>query len=190
MNRQYSHPILTLLFAGIAGSFLGVHRVPAERTVLPDPIELGAVRWRRSLEEGIRLAQASGQPILILFQEVPGCGTCRKYGDGPLSHPMIVEAIVDLFVPVAILNSRDGSDRMTLEAIGEAPRKNPVVRIINTNRKELAPRLSGDYTKRGLVIGTLNLSSAWQQALASAAAVKDEPGVILEIRPAISLPDA
>ena len=156
MKRRHPSPIQALLFAGITGWLLAVHRLPAERTVSADPVELGTIQWHRSLDEGIRIADASGRPVLILFQEVPGCRTCQNYGGGPLSHPIIVEAIEDLFVPVAIFNNRGGSDRTTLEAFGETPWNNPVVRIINANRKELVVRLNGDYTERGLVSAMRN----------------------------------
>lgn len=36
------------------------------------PVELGAVNWQRDLQAAKQQSQATGKPILILFQEVPG----------------------------------------------------------------------------------------------------------------------
>ena len=45
------------------------------------PEELGNVQWNRKMENAVALSKQSGKPILILFQEVPGCMTCRNYGN-------------------------------------------------------------------------------------------------------------
>jgi len=65
--------------------------------------------------------------------------------------PLIVEAIETLFVPAAIYNNNKGEDERVLESFGEPSCNNPVVRIMTPERKELVLRLSGDYTKAGLV---------------------------------------
>lgn len=57
------------------------------------PVELGKVDWSRDHQEALRASEKSGIPVLILFQEVPGCGTCTGYGKDVLSHPLVVEAI-------------------------------------------------------------------------------------------------
>ncbi len=115
------------------------------------PVELGQVDWIRSFDEGVRVAKSQNKPLLVLFQEVPGCSTASGYGKNVLSHPLIVEAIETLFVPVAIYNNEGREDSKVLKSFGEPSWNNPVVRIITPERKELAPRLSGDYTKAGLV---------------------------------------
>ncbi len=116
-----------------------------------NPKELGLIRWNRGLETAVAKAAAGNKPLLMLFQEVPGCATCVGYGNQVLSHPLIVEAVEDLFVPLAVYNNIDGDDRKTLRAFNEPSWNNPVVRILSSGRKELAPRLDGDYTQRGLV---------------------------------------
>ena len=63
-----------------------------------NPEELGKVNWLRNIEEGIAQSATSKKPVFLLFQEVPGCSTCRNYGQNVLSHPLIVEAIESLFV--------------------------------------------------------------------------------------------
>ena len=123
----------------------------------PDqPEELGKVHWLRNYNEAVALAIKKDKPILILFQEVPGCLTCRNYGNNILSHPLIVEAIETLFVPLAIYNNKRGEDAKVLQSFGEPSWNNPVVRIVNNERMELAPRLGGDYSQLGIVNAMIN----------------------------------
>ncbi len=112
--------------------------------------ELGTVRWMRSYDEAIAEAEKKNKPILLLFQEVPGCATCRNYGDKVLSHPLLVDAIENEFVPLAIYNNVGGQDRKILEKYGEPSWNNPVVRIIDSSGKNIMERMSGDYTSAGL----------------------------------------
>ena len=116
-----------------------------------NPIELGKVNWLRSLDEGMSLSNKKNKPIFLLFQEVPGCSTCRNYGQDVLSHPLIVEAIEELFIPLAIYNNKQGEDAKILKYFGEPAWNNPVVRIINAEKENLIPRLSGNYTQLGVV---------------------------------------
>jgi len=60
--------------------------------------ELGVVSWYRDYDQALKIAQSQNKSVLILFQEIPGCSTCRNYGHNVLSHPMLAEAIQDLFV--------------------------------------------------------------------------------------------
>lgn len=115
------------------------------------PVELGQVKWIRNFDEATLKAKQQNKPLLVLFQEVPGCSTSSGYGKNVLSHPQIVEAIETLFVPVAIYNNHGGEDERILKSFGEPSWNNPVVRIITPDRKELVSRLNGDYTKAGLV---------------------------------------
>ncbi len=115
------------------------------------PVELGQVDWIRNFDEAAAKAKQENKPLLVLFQEVPGCSTSSGYGKNVLSHPLIVEAIETLFVPVAVYNNHGGEDEQVLKSFGEPSWNNPVVRIITPDRKELVPRLNGDYTKAGLV---------------------------------------
>lgn len=87
---------------------------------------------------------------MILFQEVPGCATCVGYGEQVLSHPLLVDAIENLFIPVAVYNNIGGDDRKTLNSFNEPTWNNPVVRIVSVDRRELASRVDGDYTLRGI----------------------------------------
>lgn len=114
-------------------------------------VELGDVGWLRSYDEALSIAKAEDKPILILFQEVPGCATCRNYGQDVLTHPLIVEIIQENFVPLAIFNNEGGADALILKKFGEPSWNNPVVRIINNQEQEIANRVAGNYSIQGLL---------------------------------------
>jgi hypothetical protein len=116
-----------------------------------NPVELGHVNWLRNFEEAKVQAVKENKPILVFFQEVPGCSTASGYGKRVMTHPLIIEAIESLFVPVAIYNNIGGHDREILNSFNEPSWNNPVVRIISPDGKLLSPRLNGDYTRLGLV---------------------------------------
>ena len=115
-----------------------------------NPVELGKVKWLRSYEEAIAQSKKECKPILILFQEVPGCGTCQKYGNEVLSHPLLVEAIETHFVPLAIFNNKGGADAEVLRLYNEPSWNNPVVRIVDDKGKDVVSRVSGNYSALGL----------------------------------------
>lgn len=114
--------------------------------VMNGPIELGKVQWLRDYEQALEQSRETGKPVFILFQEVPGCATCRTYGREVLSHPLLVEAIESLFVPLAIYNNKEGADRAVLKRYGEPAWNNPVVRLVDSFGDGLVPRISGDYS--------------------------------------------
>lgn len=115
------------------------------------PEELGAVQWSRNFEQSFAEAKKSSKPVFILFQEVPGCSTCRNYGNHVLSHPLIVEAIETLFEPIVVYNNKGGKDAEMLKYFKEPSWNNSVVRIVNEDRKDILPRLNGNYSAAGLV---------------------------------------
>lgn len=116
-----------------------------------NPKELGKVTWLRNFEEGIAKSTTEKKPIFLLFQEVPGCSTCQNYGKNVLSHPLIVEAIESLFVPVAIFNNKRGADAKVLDYYKEPSWNNPVVRIVDAKKENLVNRVNGNYTQLGIV---------------------------------------
>lgn len=95
------------------------------------------------------------KPILILFQEVPGCGTCKNYGTNVLSHPLLKEAIETYFIPLCIYNNTKGTDQEALTYFKEPSWNNPVVRIVNHELKDIVTRINGDYTAYGLISGII-----------------------------------
>ena len=120
--------------------------------------ELGTVDWIRDFEKGLAKSEKEAKPVFLLFQEVPGCATCRNYGHNVLSHPLIAEAIETLFVPVVIFNNKGGADAKVLKLYGEPSWNNPVVRIVGSNGKDIVKRIGGNYSKLAVV-------AAMQEAL-------------------------
>lgn len=118
-----------------------------------NPVELGSVHWLRDLDEGRALAKQSGKPLLVLFQEVPGCSNCTRYGNGPLRHPLLVESIETFFVPVCIYNNKGGKDGTALRLFDEPAWNNPVVRIVRPDNSDLIPRIANFSSPYQLVKG-------------------------------------
>ena len=114
------------------------------------PQELGSIDWVRGFGTAVKKAKTENKPLLVLFQEVPGCHTCVDYGDQVLSHPLIMDAASSLFVPVAIYNNIKGDDERTLKSFKEPAWNNPVVRILTADRRPLTKRVAEDYTVGGL----------------------------------------
>ncbi|WP_350294020.1 VPGUxxT family thioredoxin-like (seleno)protein, type 2 [uncultured Croceitalea sp.] len=113
--------------------------------------ELGKVHWYRDYDKAIAAAKRELKDVLILFQEVPGCATCRNYGKNVLSNPLMVETIENEFIPLAIFNNKGGKDREILAKFDEPSWNNPVVRIINTKGNDVVKRISSDYSSLTLL---------------------------------------
>jgi len=111
-----------------------------------NPIELGKISWLRNYSDALDLSAEKSKPIFLLFQEVPGCATCRNYGEQVLSDGLLVDAIEHEFIPLVIHNNKGGHDKDVLELYNEPSWNNPVVRIINKNGDDVIKRISGDYT--------------------------------------------
>ena len=147
--------------AGAADPGVRTEAVPPR----PDnPPELGLVRWRRGYEGAVAEARAQHKPLLVLFDEVPGCQTVRTFGAGALSHPLIVEAAETYFVPVFVSNNDPGPDRAVLESFGEPTWNNPAVRFIAPDRTELAPRLYGAWGDGGASLAARMVSALGDEA--------------------------
>ena len=121
--------------------------------VSQDIQELGEIEWLRSYEEALAQSKQMDKPVLILFQEVPGCATCRNYGDQVLSHPLLVDVIEHYFVPLAIFNNKGGEDKKILSKYKEPTWNNPVVRIVDERGNNLIDRINGNYSAAGLLGG-------------------------------------
>lgn len=141
------------------------------------PPELGLIGWERDFQAATARATRENKPLLVLFDEVPGCQTVLGYGRDVLSHPLLVEAAETLFVPVVVYNNIEGPDRQILESFGEPTWNNPVVRLIKPNREALAPRLAGDYSPGGLARSmSTALQAHGQQAPAWLSLLAQEEG--------------
>lgn len=122
-----------------------------ERTnALNQDEELGKVSWYRDFDVAVQQARKQNKPILILFQEVPGCATCRNYGHKVLSNPLMTEAIENEFIPLAIFNNKKGNDLKILRKYNEPTWNNPVVRIVNARGENIVKRVASDYSAKGL----------------------------------------
>jgi len=130
--------------------FLLILLFPVSLLAQSNPIELGDVQWLRSFDEAQARSKKEGKPILILFQEIPGCETCKNYGSNVLTQPLIVEAIETEFIPLAIQNNKGGHDAEILRRFNEASWNNPVVHIVDSEGANVVPRLSGNYTTAGI----------------------------------------
>ncbi len=122
--------------------------------------ELGKVSWYRDYDEAVAAATKQNKSILILFQEVPGCATCRNYGHNVLSNPLMTEAIENEFIPLAIFNNKKGKDLEILKKYNEPTWNNPVVRIVNKNGQNIVKRLARDYSAKGLYKAMINALKA------------------------------
>jgi hypothetical protein len=136
----------TLFTCAIAASFLFAPRAD-DRAKIAEPPELGRVRFGDDVDAGLARAAREKKLVFLLFQEIPGCATCKAFGGGPLSHPLLVEAIEDEFVPVAVHNNREGRDKQALERFGEPAWNNPVVRFLDGDGKDVLPREDGLWTE-------------------------------------------
>ncbi len=121
--------------------------------------ELGEVSWHRNYHFAKQLAVREQKDLLILFQEVPGCATCRNYGRNVLTHPLIVETIETFFIPVVVYNNKGGRDKELLDRFKEPAWNNPVVRIVNTSGKDLIQRVSGNYSAKWLITAIIKALS-------------------------------
>ena len=146
-NRIVMKKLMILLLAAFLAAGLTAQsrtKVKGQRT------ELGKVSWYRNYDQALAVAKKTGKPVLVLFQEVPGCATCQRYGTSTLSHPLMVEAIENEFVPLAIFNNKGGDDARVLAKYGEPSWNNPVVRIVDAQGKDIVERVAGNYSPRGL----------------------------------------
>ena len=143
--------MMPLFFSVLFSWFAGPSPITVASTPDTNPEELGTVQWIRDFDQGIAEARKQDKPIFILFQEVPGCLTCRNYGKQVLSHPLVAEAIESLFIPVAIYNNKGGADAKVLSYYKEPSWNNPVVRIVDANKRNIVPRIGGDYSSLGVV---------------------------------------
>jgi hypothetical protein len=111
------------------------------------PKELGTINWLRDYDTASIASKKHKKDILILFQEVPGCSTCQKYGDEVMSNSFINEVIETYYIPLAIYNNKGGKDKIVLDRYKEPSWNNPVLRIVNNEGNPTQNRLAGKYSK-------------------------------------------
>ncbi len=114
------------------------------------PPELGRVAFGSDLDAALALSKSSGKPVFVLFDEIPGCATCKGFGRGPLSNPLLVEAIETLFVPMVIHNNVGGADAAALKRFNEPAWNNPVVRFLDAHGTDVVARADGVWSESGI----------------------------------------
>ena len=156
MSRIANHLLVGSLAAALAGSSLAAS--------VQDP-ELGLVRWGRSPDAALAESKQSGRPLFMLFDEVPGCATCRGFGQDVLSNPLLVEAIEREFVPVFVANNRPGRDAEWLARYGEPAWNNPVVRLLSGSGQDVIPRRDGLYSAHEIATRMIDALRAAHRAV-------------------------
>ncbi len=126
-----------------------------------NPEEVGKVTWNRDYDAALALAKASGKPIFLLFQEVPGCAGCKQFGRDVLSDDKLVKAIEENFIPLLIHNNQSGKDAGVLKKFNEPAWNYQVVRFLDAEGRDLIAR-------KDRVWETTELKERMDQALAKA----------------------
>lgn len=125
-----------LLTAAVLLAPLPVQSVPAGP---------GRVAWGRDRDAALAAARRTRRPVLELELDVSGCGPCAEFGRGPLSVPLVVEALEELFVPLAL--PRAGGERPAGAGACDRPR----VRFHGPGGAELLPGADRVRSAEGLV---------------------------------------
>lgn len=111
-----------------------------------NPVEVGHVHWGRDLESALKQSGKSGKPVFLLFQEVPGCDGCADFGQTVLTHPLMIEAIEDEFVPLLVYNNVPGKDEEIRKRFEEPAWNYQVVRFLDSSAKDIIPRKDKVWT--------------------------------------------
>ncbi len=122
----------------------------AQAPVVNKEPELGGVHWERDFAAAKGRAEKEHKPLFLLFQEIPGCDTCTGFGKAVLSHPLLMAAIEQCFVPTVVRNNVDGQEKAVLEQYQEPAWNNPVVRLLDESGKDLLPRRDGIWDAHGI----------------------------------------
>lgn len=131
---------------GLSAALAAVVAISSTGSERENPVEVGKVGWDRDFEGALSAAAESGKPVFALFQEVPGCAGCQRFGREVLSHPLIVEAIENEFEPTVIYNNQGGKDRELLQRFKEPAWNYQVVRFFDSEAKDLIPRKDKVWT--------------------------------------------
>ena len=118
---------------------------------LNNPVEVGHVRWQRDFDAALLKSAESGKPLLVLFQEIPGCSGVRQFGREVLTNPDLVKAIETEFLPVLVYNNRTGgTDELLLKRYNEPSWNYQVIRFLNADGNDIIPRKDRIWTLSGV----------------------------------------
>lgn len=144
--------ILTILAIGFT-SYAG--------ETIKNPIEVGDVQWGRNFDAALSNSAKTGKPILILFQEIPGCSGVKNFGREVLTNPSLVKAIENEFIPVLVYNNRQGGmDQKLLKHFREPAWNYQVIRFINAAGNDIIPRKDHVWTTSGVAARMLEVLKA------------------------------
>ena len=116
-----------------------------------NPIEVGDVRWGRDLDAALANSAETGKPVLVLFQEVPGCSGVREFGREVLTNPSLVQAMEHEFFPVLIYNNKSGGmDEKLLKRYQEPAWNYQVIRFLDAKGRDIIPRKDRIWTTTGV----------------------------------------
>jgi len=118
---------------------------------IKNPIEVGDVRWGRDLDAALENSAKTGKPVLVLFQEIPGCSGVQKFGREVLTNPSLIAAIENEFFPVLVYNNRKGGlDEKLLRRFQEPAWNYQVIRFLNAEGRDVIPRKDRIWTTSGV----------------------------------------
>ena len=118
---------------------------------LNNPVEVGNVHWQRDFDGALLKSAQSGKPVLVLFQEIPGCSGVRQFGREVLTNPSLVKAIETEFIPVLVYNNRTGgTDEILLKRYKEPSWNYQVIRFLNADGNDIIPRKDRIWTLGGV----------------------------------------
>ncbi|MEM9345985.1 MAG: VPGUxxT family thioredoxin-like (seleno)protein, type 2 [Planctomycetota bacterium] len=138
--------ILTLAVLVLAAHATEKHGTESGSLPINGHVETGQIQWLRDYDMAFVQSKKHNRPVMLLFQEVPGCQGCRDFGKEALSHPLIVEAAENLFVPLCIHNNKSGEDARVLKQYREPSWNYPVIRYVDGGGKDLIPRKDRIYS--------------------------------------------
>jgi hypothetical protein len=116
-----------------------------------NPIEVGDVRWGRDFDLALQKSTQAGKPVLVLFQEIPGCSGVQKFGREVLTNPLLVQAIEEEFIPLLVYNNRSsGMDRELMERYQEPSWNFQVIRFLDAQGRDVIPRKDRVWTTNGV----------------------------------------
>ena len=118
-------------------------------TAQAQPIEVGTVNWNRDFDATLKRSAEEDKPVLVLFQEVPGCTGCQTFGQDVLSHRLLVEAIETEFLPLLVYNNRP-EDAELLTRYQEPAWNYQVIRFLNGEGEDIIPRKDRVWTLQGV----------------------------------------
>jgi hypothetical protein len=118
---------------------------------IKNPIEVGDVRWGRDFDAALANSARTGKPVLVLFQEIPGCSGVKKFGRDVLTNPSLVKAMENEFIPVLVYNNRKGGmDEKLLKRFKEPSWNYQVIRFLDAEGYDIIPRKERVWTTRGV----------------------------------------